>query len=178
GVALYLRDTVPTFLNLFVSRGRAELVQRRQQAQGQVAQARALGEFAVNVGGPKVREHVEKGISKARKSAEAVITGVTGESAAPDFAPEDSQPPYKASAEPATVPPQAASGPAAGEGEGGSAGAEGGAGGYQTEGGWWGPGGGGRLGGLRGGGPDEFGPYEEAPRARRTILYKIEQLTS
>ena len=77
GVALYLRDTVPTFVNLFVSRGRAELGQRRQQAQGQVAQAKALGEFAVNFGGPKVREHVEKGIAMARKSAESVLTGVT-----------------------------------------------------------------------------------------------------
>ena len=63
GVALYLRDTVPTFVNLFVSRGKAELGQRRQQAQDQVAQARAMGEFAVNFGGPKVREHVEKGIA-------------------------------------------------------------------------------------------------------------------
>ena len=75
GVAMYLRDTVPTFVNLFVSRGRAELGQRRQQAQNQVAQAKAMGEFAVNFGGPKVREHVEKGIALARKSAESVLGG-------------------------------------------------------------------------------------------------------
>jgi len=179
GVALYLRDTVPTFLNLFVSRGRAELVQRRQQAQGQVAQARALGEFAVNVGGPKVREHVEKGISKARKSAEAVITGVTGESAAPDFAPEDSQPPYKASAEPVTVPAEAASGPPAGEPAAGVNAAPNAAtlgipdydelsASQVVE----------RLDGLQTGELDEVRAYEEAHRARRTILYKIEQLTS
>src|SRR5262249_60017262 len=100
GVALYLRDTVPTFLNLFVSRGRAELGQRRQQAEGQVAQAKALGEFAVNVGGPKVREHVEKGIAMARKSAEAVLTGVAGGGAGPRPAQEGSPAPPAATSPP------------------------------------------------------------------------------
>jgi hypothetical protein len=170
GVALYLRDTVPTFLNLFVSRGRAELGQRRQQAQGQVAQAKAMGEFAVNYGGPKVREHVEKTIAMARKSAEAVLTNVTGEGPVPDLATEDSQPPSAASSEPVTLPSEApASAPtAAGEAPATGNSAPDAAAlvipDYDEL--------------LASQELDAVRAYEEAHRARRTILYKIEQLTS
>jgi hypothetical protein len=171
---------VPTFLNLFVSRGRAELGQRRQQAQGQVAQAKALGEFAVNVGGPKVREHVEKGIAMARKSAEAVLTNVTGEGAVPDLATEGSQVPSHASSQPVTLPAEApATAPAAGEPPTGNSSAPDAAtlgipdydelsASQVVE----------RLDGLQTGELDAVRAYEEAHRARRTILYKIEQLTS
>jgi hypothetical protein len=177
GVALYLRDTVPTFLNLFVSRGRAELGQRRQQAQGQVAQAKALGEFAVNVGGPKVREHMEKGIAMARKSAEAVLTNVTGEGPVPDLAKEAAHAP---SGTPSPTPPPAepaAGGTALGEVNASAApkAATLGIPDYDelsasqvVE----------RLDGLQTGELDAVRAYEEAHRARRTILFKIEQLTS
>ena len=177
GVALYLRDTVPTFVNLFVSRGRAELGQRRQQAQGQVAQAKAMGEFAVNFGGPKVLEHVEKGIAMARKSAEAVLGGGADESEFPD-ATEDGPPPARhAPAEPAAAPAASA---ASQPGESTSAStapkaATLGIPDYDelsasqvVE----------RLDGLQAGELDAVRAYEEAHRSRRTILYKIEQLTS
>jgi hypothetical protein len=176
GVALYLRDTVPTFVNLFVSRGRAELGQRRRQAQGQVSQAKSLGEFAVGVGGPKVREHVEKGIAMARKGAEAVIAGVAGEEApeeaggappAPDEEPPPRHRPTKAApAAPAgetataTVAPTAATLGIPDYDELSAS--------QVVE----------RLDGLQPGELDAVRAYEEAHRARRTILYKIEQLTS
>jgi hypothetical protein len=180
GVALYLRDTVPTFVNLFVSRGRAELGQRRQQAQSQVAQAKAMGEFAVNFGGPKVREHVEKGIAVARKSAEAVLGGTAGEDEFPDAA-EDVPPPARhAPAEAAAAPspsPSATSEPA-GESATASAAPKAATLGIPdydelsasqvVE----------RLDGLQAGELDAVRAYEEAHRSRRTILYKIEQLTS
>jgi hypothetical protein len=180
GVALYLRDTVPTFVNLFVSRGRAELGQRRQQAQSQVAQAKAMGEFAVNFGGPKVREHVEKGIAVARKSAEAVLGGTAGEDEFPDAA-EDVPPPARhAPAEAAAAPspsPSATSEPA-GESTTASAAPKAATLGIPdydelsasqvVE----------RLDGLQAGELDAVRAYEEARRSRRTILYKIEQLTS
>jgi hypothetical protein len=177
GVALYLRDTVPTFLNLFVSRGRAELGQRRQQAQGQVAQAKALGEFAVNVGGPKVRAHMEKGIAMARKSAETVLTNVTGEGPVPDLAKEAAHAP---SGTPSPAPPPtepAAGGTGVGEVNASAApkAATLGIPDYDelsasqvVE----------RLDGLQTGELDAVRAYEEAHRARRTILFKIEQLTS
>jgi hypothetical protein len=176
GVALYLRDTVPTFVNLFVSRGRAELGHRRRQAQGQVSQAKSLGEFAVGVGGPKVREHVEKGIAMARKGAEAVLAGVAGEDA-PDMPggappPPDERAPTRerptAAARPtpagetaiATVTPTAATLGIPDYDELSAS--------QVVE----------RLDGLQAGELDAVRAYEEAHRARRTILYKIEQLTS
>jgi hypothetical protein len=178
GVALYLRDTVPTFVNLFVSRGRAELGQRRQQAQGQVAQAKAMGEFAVNFGGPKVLEHVEKGIAMARKSAEAVLGGGAGESDFPDAADHAPPPARHAPSEPATAPSPSAASEPAGESTSASAAPKAATLGIPdydelsasqvVE----------RLDGLQAGELDAVRAYEEAHRSRRTILYKIEQLTS
>jgi hypothetical protein len=180
GVALYLRDTVPTFVNLFVSRGRAELGQRRRQAKGQVSQAKSLGEFAVGVGGPKVREQVEKGIAMARKGAEAVIAGVAGEEA-PETAvgvapvPDEEPPPRPPRTDaPAPTAPAGETVTATAAPTGPTA-ATLGIPDYDelsasqvVE----------RLDGLQPGELDAVRAYEEAHRARRTILYKIEQLTS
>ena len=177
GVALYLRDTVPTFVNLFVSRGRAELGQRRQQAQGQVAQAKAMGEFAVNFGGPKVREHVEKGIAMARKSAEAVLGGADGDEL-PDAGDDVPPPARHAPSEPTAAPTRSAASEPAGESTTKSAAPKAATLGIPdydelsasqvVE----------RLDGLQAGELDAVRAYEEAHRSRRTILYKIEQLTS
>ena len=177
GVALYLRDTVPTFVNLFVSRGRAELGQRRQQAQGQVAQAKAMGEFAVNFGGPKVREHVEKGIAMARKSAEAVLGGADGDEL-PDAGDDVPPPARHAPSEPTAAPTRSAASEPAGESTTKSAAPKAATLGIPdydelsasqvVE----------RLDGLHAGELDAVRAYEEAHRSRRTILYKIEQLTS
>ena len=183
GVALYLRDTVPTFVNLFVSRGRAELGQRRQQAQDQVAQARAMGEFAVNFGGPKVREHVEKGIALARKGAESVLGGAIDEGGAPDAADGATSPAAPLPPDPVAANSNAASEPV---GEPTTTTTTTTAAPAPTattlvipdydelsasqvvE----------RLDGLPASELDAVRAYEEAHRARRTILYKIEQLTS
>jgi len=183
GVALYLRDTVPTFVNLFVSRGRAELGQRRQQAQDQVAQARAMGEFAVNFGGPKVREHVEKGIALARKSAESVLGGAGDEDRVPDAADDDPSPAPAPRPDRAAANSRAASRPAGESTSTSTATTAAPAPAATTlvipdydelsasqvvE----------RLDGLQAGELDAVRAYEEAHRSRRTILYKIEQLTS
>lgn len=180
GVALYLRDTVPTFVNLFVSRGRAELGHHRQRAQSQVSQAKSLGEFAVGVGGPKVREQVEKGIAMARKGAEAVIAGVAGEEV-PDLA-EDTRPAPapvpdeepRSAPSPTAAPSVTPAGEAATEPAVRPTAATLGIPDYDelsasqvVE----------RLDGLQASELDAVRAYEEAHRARRTILYKIEQLT-
>ena len=183
GVALYLRDTVPTFVNLFVSRGRAELGQRRQQAQDQVAQAKAMGEFAVNYGGPKVREHVEKGIALARKGAESVLAGAGDEGGVPDAADDAPSPAPAPRPDRAAANSKAARRPA-GESTNTSTTTTTTAAPAATtlvipdydelsasqvvE----------RLDGLPASELDAVRAYEEAHRARRTILYKIEQLTS
>jgi len=183
GVALYLRDTVPTFVNLFVSRGRAELGQRRQQAQDQVAQAKAMGEFAVNFGGPKVREHVEKGIALARKGAESVLAGAGDEGGVQGVADEAPSPAPAPRPESAAANSTAASRPG-GESTNTSTTTTAAPAPAATtlvipdydelsasqvvE----------RLDGLPASELDAVRAYEEAHRARRTILYKIEQLTS
>jgi hypothetical protein len=170
GVVLYLRDTVPTFLHLFVSRGRSEVGQRRQQAEDQVSQAKSLGEFAVGFGGPKLREQVEKGIAIARQGAEAVLRGV-GEGSVPvPQSPTSTKTREDAPAarppEPQTVEPPRAESPAATtlvipdyDELSASQVVE-------------------RLEGLQSAELDAVRAYEEAHRARRTILFKIEQLTS
>ena len=80
GLALYVRDTVPTFARVFVSRGRTEVDSRRRKAGDKVAEqvsnARSLGEFAVTVGGPKVREKVGEGLRGAREFAEQAFAGL------------------------------------------------------------------------------------------------------
>ncbi|HEV3133140.1 MAG TPA: hypothetical protein VG348_00375 [Acidimicrobiia bacterium] len=183
GVALYLRDTVPTFVNLFVSRGRAELGQRRQQAENQVAQARAMGEFAVNFGGPKVREHVEKGIALARKGAESVLGGAEDDGGVPDAADDTPSPAPAPRPDRAAANSRAASKPAGESTNTSTATTAAPAPAATTlvipdydelsasqvvE----------RLDGLPPSELDAVRAYEEAHRARRTILYKIEQLTS
>jgi hypothetical protein len=181
GVALYLRDTVPTFVNLFVSRGRAELGQRRQQAQDQVAQAKAMGEFAVTFGGPKVREHVEKGIALARKRAESVLGGAGDEGGVPDAADDVPSPAPAPRPARAAANSRAASRPAGGSTATTTTTAAPApaattlvipdydelSASQVVE----------RLDGLPASELDAVRAYEEAHRARRTILYKIEQLT-
>ncbi len=182
GVAMYLRDTVPTFVNLFVSRGRAELGQRRQQAQNQVAQAKAMGEFAVNYGGPKVREHVEKGIALARKGAESVLAGAGDEGGVPDAADDAPSPAPAPRPARAAANSRAASRPAGGSTATTTTTAAPApaattlvipdydelSASQVVE----------RLDGLPASDLDAVRAYEEAHRSRRTILYKIEQLTS
>ncbi len=170
GLAMYLRDTVPTFLNLFVSRGRSELSQRKHQAEGQVTQAKALGEYAIGFGAPKVREQVEKGIAVALKNAEAVLGGV-GEGGGPGPQPAASR----------TTPPSEPTVRSVAKETGGAeedvkpSATTLGITDYDelsasqvVE----------RLEGLQPSELEAVRDYEEAHRARRTILFKIEQLNN
>jgi hypothetical protein len=170
GLAMYLRDTVPTFLNLFVSRGRSEIGQRKHQAEGQVSQAKALGEYAIGFGAPKVREQVEKGIAVALKGAETVLGGV-GEGGGPGPQPatspttHPSEPPVRpveeeAGREEVGAKPSATTLDIPDYDELSAS--------QVVE----------RLDGLQPSELEAVRDYEEAHRARRTILFKIEQLTS
>jgi hypothetical protein len=170
GLAMYLRDTVPTFLNLFVSRGRSEIGQRKHQAEGQVSQAKALGEYAIGFGAPKVRDRVEKGIAVALKGAEAVLGGVgEGGNAIPGPAASPTTQPSE--------PPVPSPGKQTGRDEGGAKPSVTTLGipdydelsaSQVVE----------RLEGLQPSELEAVRDYEEAHRARRTILFKIEQLNS
>jgi hypothetical protein len=73
GLALYLRDTAPSFLRLFVSRGRNEFDQRKREVTGQIDQAKAVGENTAAFGGPHVLRLVSDGIAAVRERAEGAL---------------------------------------------------------------------------------------------------------
>jgi hypothetical protein len=76
GVAMFARDTVPTFLKMFVSRGQTELQHRRKTLADQANQYRAVGRFAVKYGGPEVRRNASDRIDGARRVAEETFSGL------------------------------------------------------------------------------------------------------
>ena len=101
GLALYLRDTAPSFLQLFVSRGRSEFDQRRRAVGDHLDQARSVGESAAFTGGPQVLKLVGDGLSQLREKAEEAIGRInqSGSASSPTSwsadaaaAPEDSRP--------------------------------------------------------------------------------------
>lgn len=73
GLALYLRDTAPSFLKLFVARGRTEFEQRRRDVGDQLGQARVAGETAAASGGPQVLQVVADGLAAVRQRAEEAL---------------------------------------------------------------------------------------------------------
>jgi hypothetical protein len=73
GFALYLRDTAPSFLKVFVARGRAVLDEQRKTVGDQLGQARAVGEFATNHGGPHVGRIVSDSVTRVRERADEAI---------------------------------------------------------------------------------------------------------
>jgi hypothetical protein len=76
GVAMFAKDTVPTFMKMFVSRGETELAHRKKALHDQVNQYRSVGKFAVRYGGPEVRRQAEGKLDGARRVAEETFTGL------------------------------------------------------------------------------------------------------
>lgn len=76
GVAMFAKDTVPTFMKMFVSRGQTELQHRRKALHDQANQYRSVGKFAVKYGGPEVRRQAEGRLDGARRVAEETFTGL------------------------------------------------------------------------------------------------------
>jgi hypothetical protein len=73
GLALYLRDTAPSFLKLFVARGRAELGSQRKTVGDQLGQARAVGEFASAYGGSQAKNLLVDGFARVKARAEETL---------------------------------------------------------------------------------------------------------
>lgn len=93
GLALYVRDTAPSFLKLFVARGRNELDTRKRSVEDQLGQARVVGETAAASGAPQVLRIVSEGLQAVRERAEdalgalGVLAAEDTEGAVPDPAP-------------------------------------------------------------------------------------------
>jgi hypothetical protein len=78
GVGLYLRDMGPTFVNMFVARGRAEIDRRQAQVQQRTTTAKSIGQVAMTFGVPMVRQRVERDLGSARQRAQTFLGSIGG----------------------------------------------------------------------------------------------------
>jgi hypothetical protein len=176
GLALYVRDTLPTFFKVFVARGKTEVDQRRRKVTDQVGQARSMGEFAVGYGGPKVKARVEDGLREARQFAEQAFAGLVvpadeDDGASTAGAPAANGATDRAERAPATAAPSDAADDPASDDTAATLAIpdyDGLAASQVVE----------RLEGLAPNELDAVREYETEHRGRRTILFKIDQLTT
>jgi hypothetical protein len=176
GLALYVKDTLPTFFKVFVARGKTEVDQRRRKVTDQMGQARSMGEFAVGYGGPKVKARVEDGLREARQFAEQAFAGLVvpaddGDGASTAGAPAANGATDRAEGATAKAAPSDAAGAPASDDTAATLAIpdyDGLAASQVVE----------RLEGLAAKDLAAVREYETAHRARRTILFKIDQLTA
>ena len=98
GVGLYLKDMGPTFVNMFVARGRAEIDRRQAQVQQRTTTARSIGQVAVTFGVPMVRQRVEREVDSARERAQTFLGTIGGTGDTNGAAPAAPERPAPASA--------------------------------------------------------------------------------
>lgn len=165
GFLQFAKDMVPPLVEQFVTRGRSRVEELQQQVENQLGQARILGRFAVSQGSEQVRRQVGSTLTEARQRGEqaARVVGVRRET---DTTPE---PAPKTEAAPAasgtngngTKPAADSSGLPIPDYDELSA--------SQVV---------ARLSGLSDGDLEAIRDYESSQRRRKTILTKIDQLTS
>jgi hypothetical protein len=76
GVAMFAKDTVPTFMKMFVSRGQTELQKQEKSLRDRANQYRAVGKFAVKYGGPEVKRQAGSKLDTARRACEETFSGL------------------------------------------------------------------------------------------------------
>jgi hypothetical protein len=76
GVAMFAKDTVPTFVKMFVARGQTEIEHQRKHLRDQAHQYRTVGRFAWRYGAPEVRRQAEETLDGARRRAEQTFAGL------------------------------------------------------------------------------------------------------
>jgi hypothetical protein len=167
GLGLYLKDVAPSFVEMFVARGRAEVDRRQQDVAQRVTTARSMGQVAMAFGFPLLRERVQRQANEARSRAGGWLeqTGLTPR----EQPPARREPPARRAPPPPPRPPVAhangdAAAPAASElpipGYDALSASQ------VVE----------RLPGLGHDDLEAVRAYESTHRNRRTILGKIEQL--
>ncbi len=163
GLAMYVRDTAPSFLRLFVARGRAVVNDQKKSVEGQLGQARTVGEFASASGGPYLWKMVQDGLEKVRtRTEEALETlGTIASTATPPPSPTTSRPRPTVVAGEAARPPAGAPGSLAIRDYDELSASQ------VVD----------RLDGLSRAELEAIREYETSRRARNTVLGKIEQLT-
>jgi hypothetical protein len=94
GVGLYLKDMGPTFVNMFVARGRAEIDRRQAQVQQRTTTAKSIGQVAMTFGVPMVRQRVEREVDSARQRAQTFLGSIPGvDTSGPKPAPKETKAP-------------------------------------------------------------------------------------
>jgi hypothetical protein len=73
GLAMYLRDTAPSFLKVFVARGRAEFDQKKKSVGDQIGQVRDTGATATEESAPQMLRLVTDGLSRVKETAEGAL---------------------------------------------------------------------------------------------------------
>ncbi len=84
GVALTLRDMAPTFVNMFVSRGRAEIDRRQHSVEQRVQTVKSTGEVALAFGVPMVRDKVVRQIDQLRNKTPTTTPADAGPAPDPE----------------------------------------------------------------------------------------------
>lgn len=88
GLAMFLRDSAPQFMRMFVARGRTELEQRKRTVGAQIDQVRTMGETAAADGGPEVLRVLSTGIAALREKVEEALQALGVKTDAADKAAE------------------------------------------------------------------------------------------
>lgn len=166
GFLQFAKDMVPPLIEQFVTRGRSRVEELQEQVENQLGQARILGQFAVSQGSEQVRRQVGSTLNEARERGEQAARVVGIRSETDDTTPE---PPARTEAAPA----------ASGSSGNGSRSAADSSNlpipdydelsASQVV---------ARLSGLSDGDLEAIRDYESSQRRRKTILTKIDQLTS
>jgi hypothetical protein len=84
GLAAFAKDTVPTFLKMFVARGHTEITQRRKSANVQAGNYKTIGRMAVRYGGPEVQRRAGVAAETVRRRAEETLAGIAAAAQPPE----------------------------------------------------------------------------------------------
>jgi len=93
GLAMFAKDTVPTFMKMFVARGHTEVTQRRKSANTQAGNYKTIGQMAVKYGGPEVKRQAGAAAETVRKRAEDTLSTIAAAAAAAPAVPAPAAPP-------------------------------------------------------------------------------------
>src|SRR3954454_18134321 len=96
---MFAKDTVPTFMKMFVSRGQTELQKQEKSLRDRANQYRAVGKFAVKYGGPEVKRQAGSKLDGARRACEETFSGLIVNRGAGESTPAPSPGPAPAAAE-------------------------------------------------------------------------------
>jgi hypothetical protein len=109
GLAMFAKDTVPTFMKMFVARGHTEISQRRKSAHTQAGTYKTVGQMAVKYGSPEVKRQAGAAAETLRRRAEETLAGLAAATAPAETATPAPSGPEPARAAPPT--PAAAAAP-------------------------------------------------------------------